>query len=262
LKFARERERFKARDLPFPPGTLDVIRALNALVSLGLLEVVDKAPVPEPAPPKPAPPHRGEIENVLETLEGKRSAPPAPPRVGSEARPDPPAPVEIPPAAASRDIPPSRLRSSPGALLAIAAIAVLLGVALSLRRDEAARSDAVVAFDSAPPEPEPVATAAPPESPEGPPATLTEPSDAELFFSANVAFENGDFERSKAELTALLERQPGFAAAREPRRVGRPRRNPRVAEAGARKGQCLRTRAASAGSAGPARARGIARGGA
>ncbi|HEY7698999.1 MAG TPA: DUF4388 domain-containing protein, partial [Vicinamibacteria bacterium] len=35
LKLARERGRFRARDLPFPAATLDVIRALNALVSVG-----------------------------------------------------------------------------------------------------------------------------------------------------------------------------------------------------------------------------------
>jgi hypothetical protein len=60
-----------------------------------------------------------------------------------------------------------------------------------------------------------VATALPSENPEGPPDTDTEPSDAERLHSANLAFEGGDYERSKAELTALLERQPDLAAARE-----------------------------------------------
>ena len=137
-------------------------------------------------------------------------AEPAPPRVESKAHP-----VEIPPTPVSRGIPASRRSWILGASLAIAAIAVLLGLSLSLRRDDTTRSDAVVAFDSAPSEPEPVATALPSENPEGPPDTHTEPSDTELLDSANLAFEGGDYERSKAELTALLERQPDLAAARE-----------------------------------------------
>jgi hypothetical protein len=288
LKFARERERFTARDLPFPSGTLDVVRALNVLVSVGLLEVVKKASVParspapppravppalepsetsppipappppavppalepsEASPPIPAPPPRGELENILDTFEAKRSAvpppsskprlkvsapppvveaavapaEPAPPRVESEAhppraleaQPEPPTPVEMPPTAMSREIPAGRRRWILGASLAIAAIAVVLGLSLSLRRDESPRSEGVVEADSAPPEPEPAATAPPPEDPGGQPETQTEPSDAELFYSANLAFESGDYERSKAELTALLERQPDLAAARE-----------------------------------------------
>jgi hypothetical protein len=254
LKFARERERFTARDLPIPSGTLDVVRALNALVSVGLLEVVEKASVPgpspvtlpppvpaalepaEPPPPIPAPPHRGDVQNILDTFQAKRHAvptlpskprlpvsppppavhaavapaEPAPPRVESKAHP-----VEIPPTPVSRGIPSSRRSWILGASLAIAAIAVLLGLSLSSRRDDTTRSDAVVAFDSAPSEPEPVATALPSENPEGPPDTHTEPSDAELFYSANLAFEGGDYERSKAELTALLERQPDLTAAQE-----------------------------------------------
>ena len=268
LKFARERERFTARDLPFPSGTLDVVRALNVLVSVGLLEVVKKASVParspapppravppplepsETSPPIPAPPPRGELENILDTFEAKRSAVPPPPsskprpkvsapppvveaavapaepapsRVESEAhparvleaQPEPPTPVEMPPTAMSREIPAGRRRWILGASLAIAAIAVVLGLSLSLRRDESPRSEGVVEADSAPPEPEPVATAPPPEDPGGQLETQTEPSDAELFYSANLAFESGDYERSKAELTALLERQPDLAAARE-----------------------------------------------
>jgi hypothetical protein len=122
--------------------------------------------------------------------------------------------VKIPQTPVSRGIP-SKRRWILGASLAIAAIAVLLGLSISLRRDDTARSEAVVAFDSAPSDPEPVVTAPPSENPQGPPDTHTEPSDAELFYSANLAFEGGDYERSKAELTALLERQPDFAAARE-----------------------------------------------
>jgi len=254
LKLARERERFTARDLPFPSGALEVVRSLNALVSVGLLEVVEKASVPlrspaalpparspapepaEPVPPIPAPPHRGDVQNVLDTFQAKRHAVPTlpskprlpvsppPPAVDAAVAPAEPAPprverkahpVEIPPTPVSRGIPASRRSWILGASLAIAAIAVLLGLSLSLRRDDTTRSDAVVAFDSAPSEPEPVATALPSENPEGPPDTHTEPSDTELLDSANLAFEGGDYERSKAELTALLERQPDLAAARE-----------------------------------------------
>lgn len=269
LKLARERERFTARDLPFPSGGLDVVRALNALVSVGLLEVVKKVCVPGPSrspvtlppavpkalepseasPPIPAPPQRVEVENVLDTFPAnpsavltppskprpKASAPPpiveaavapaapAPPRVESEAhlaraleaQPEPPAPVEIRPTAGSRSAPLGRRRWIAAASLALAAIGVLLGLSLSSRRDETPRSDAVAAFDLAPPEPEPMAAASKPENPEGRLETQTEPSDAELFYSANLAFESGDYERSKDELTALLERQPELAAARE-----------------------------------------------
>ena len=197
------------------------------------------APALEPAEPPPAipvPPHRGDVQNILDTFQAKRHAVPTlpskprprvsapPPAVDAAVAPAEPAPprverkahpVEIPPTPVSRGIPASRRSWILGASLAIAAIAVLLGLSLSLRRDDTTRSDAVVAFDSAPSEPEPVATALPSENPEGPPDTHTEPSDTELLDSANLAFEGGDYERSKAELTALLERQPDLAAARE-----------------------------------------------
>lgn len=211
LKFARERERFTARDLPLPPSTLDVVRALNSLVSVGLLEVVKKAPVSEPSPPIPAPPRRDEVENMVDTFRTKRDAAPAPPGVESAARPKPVprAPVEMQRKPARRGI------AIAAASLAIVAIAVLLGLSLWSRRRESARSDSVAAADSAPTDPEPVATAPPPVNPEGQLEEDSEPSDAELFYSANLAFESGDYERSKTELEALLERQPGFAAARE-----------------------------------------------
>ncbi len=64
-------------------------------------------------------------------------------------------------------------------------------------------------------EPAPTAAPAPPEIPAATLETPAEPTDAELFYSANLAFESGEYERSKTELEALLERQPGLAAARE-----------------------------------------------
>ncbi len=247
LKFARERERFTARDLPFPSVTLDVVRALNVLVSVGLLEVVKKASVPErspvtlppprppalepakPSSPMPAPPQRSAVENMLDTFQAKRSAAPPskprprvsamPPVVGAAIAPAEPGPPPVEREAQGEPPPPvkfpvTRRRWILGASLAIVAIAVLLGLSLSSPRGETTKPDAVVAFDSAPAEPEPVATAPPPVNPEGPEAS-TEPSDEELYDSANLAFEGGDYERSKAELTALLERRPDLAAAQE-----------------------------------------------
>ncbi len=59
LRFARERVRFAAADLPLPSGDVAIVSALNALVAVGLLEIVNKANAPEsvpvPAPTAPAP---------------------------------------------------------------------------------------------------------------------------------------------------------------------------------------------------------------
>ena len=99
LKFARERERFTTPDLPFKSAGLAVVNALNALLSVGLLEIVEKAtaPTPSPAPPivpaAPAPPPpvvpettvpgqatstRKEVESLLETFESQRPKVPTP----------------------------------------------------------------------------------------------------------------------------------------------------------------------------------------
>jgi hypothetical protein len=209
LKLARERGRFRARDLPFPAATLDVIRALNALVSVGLLEIVTKASA-LPPPPKPVTPPRTEVEGILDAYETKRVPAPVP-VVESEAPPERPAP---PPPAPVRPTPARRTVAIAAVFLAAAAIALLVWLSLSSRPvedDKADPSEAVVAADSAPPAP----AVLPVVNTEEPAETHREPTDAELFYSANVAFESGDFERSKAELTALLERQPDFAAARE-----------------------------------------------
>jgi hypothetical protein len=110
-----------------------------------------------------------------------------------------------------------KLSKATAVAAAVLAIAVL-ALALSLRspRGEAPGPDAMVSANASAtePQPEPAATA-PPPTPEPPPETPAEPSDAELFFSANLAFENGDYERSKSELETLLARQPNFSAARE-----------------------------------------------
>jgi Domain of unknown function (DUF4388) len=81
LKFARERERFTSKDLPLTsdPGSgsddLAIVRALNALVSVGLLEIAERGvvvPLPPPAPPES---HvlPSEVETLLDTFEAKRS---------------------------------------------------------------------------------------------------------------------------------------------------------------------------------------------
>jgi len=333
LKLARERGRFRARDLP--SRGLEVARSLNALVSVGLLEVVEKAaaaepppvappprpapsieqrkavpppapspppppppieqrnaapplvpPPPRPAPsieqrravsppapppppppppieqrnaapplvpppPRPAPPiaqrkavpplapppprppqpiepvkqelpleaapETPEVEAILSTFPVKRGAPPP---VEVEAREEAPlelsARVETPPARPPREHSPQRRNWVLGASLAAAALAVAFVLLFWSRGDDRTPSTAVVAASPAPAELEvPVTPASPPEVPEPPPSTPPEPSDAERFYAANVAFENKEYEQAKAELTALLERQPDFGAARE-----------------------------------------------
>lgn len=107
-----------------------------------------------------------------------------------------------------------------GALALVAVIVVLLVLVLSSRDDAASQPDAVVAADSTPstgssspdqPPPSPTPTYAPDPTPE--PETV--PSEAELFYRANLAFESGDFEQSREELTKLLELEPDLAAARQ-----------------------------------------------
>ena len=72
-------------------------------------------------------------------------------------------------------------------------------------------------------EPEPVVSAStkepPPEPPPAPPPTSEGPEDtsefleADLFYRANVAFGEEDYEQAKIELEALLELKPDFTAA-------------------------------------------------
>ncbi len=295
LKFARERERFTARELPFPARTLEVVRALNALVSVGLVEVVQKAAVPASRPPMPpskapvpqnpaghsprvAAPTTSSIPQVparrqtpyvpppaapvpelpRNVFPAREPAAPSPsmassleppgetgPPVSSAATNAAPAPIpaskpaptglQEPSAAAPAETappyaegevrlastPPQAQRRSPlrgialaGASLAALAVAVVVVLSLRSRQDEAAPSDAVIAADSAPePAPEPAAPRA--ENAVSSERITAEPTEAELFYSANLAFGNGEYERSKADLTTLLERQPDFAAARD-----------------------------------------------
>ena len=51
LTFARQREQFQRWDLPRVAGELPLMRALNTLASVGLLEIREKVALPEPEPP-------------------------------------------------------------------------------------------------------------------------------------------------------------------------------------------------------------------
>ncbi len=51
LTFARQRKQFQRWDLPRVSGELPLMRALNTLVSVGLLEIREKVALPEPEPP-------------------------------------------------------------------------------------------------------------------------------------------------------------------------------------------------------------------
>ena len=51
LTFARQRKQFQRWDLPRVSGELPLMRALNTLVSVGLLEIREKVELPEPEPP-------------------------------------------------------------------------------------------------------------------------------------------------------------------------------------------------------------------
>ncbi len=259
LKFARERERFASRDLPFASDDLTVVRALNALVSIGLLEITEKAvaPMPEPAtavpPPAPdpspvePPPIPFEVESLLDTFEAKRStvAPPSPspdrdgdlaavpveaalpdlpptPRLDPRAEPEPKNVSKAAPSPSSIRPPKRNGHTIAVAGLAVVAAGAGLGIWFFARGNEAPRRNPVVSADSPSTESEPGVSQLPPTPPTAPEAedesrqdVQPPPSEAELFYSANLAFENGNYEQSKTELTALLERQPDFAPARE-----------------------------------------------
>jgi hypothetical protein len=157
----------------------------------------------------PAPP-------VIPDLE---TAPPLLPVEDPAPLPELPKPVEAPPPAVIRATPPGRKWVLGAALgLAAAAVALTIGLSLSSTQEESAEPEEpeekvqpeAVVVAASPGAAEPV----PPDA-EIPEETPPEPSDAERFFAATVAFENRDYERSKAELEVLLERQPDLAAARE-----------------------------------------------
>jgi hypothetical protein len=99
----------------------------------------------------------------------------------------------------------------PAALSLGAAAAVAIAISFRSAGVEHAPNEPVVSAAS----PSPIEPSPPPPPPEVPIETPSEPSEAERFYNATVAFEIGDYERSRAELEVLLERKPDFAAARE-----------------------------------------------
>lgn len=100
--------------------------------------------------------------------------------------------------------------------MAVLLIAIVLGTTRSSRRKERPAPDAVVSAKSTVEETErPVAPETDSDPPTPPPEPAEEPSDAELFYNANLAFENGNYQRSRAELEVLLARQPSFSAAQD-----------------------------------------------
>jgi hypothetical protein len=308
LKFARERERFRATEVAQVSSEVSVLRALNALVSLGLLQIVSKAEAPEPPPvlrsPVPAPvPARPPAPAPV-----RPAVPAPPPRLARIPEPEPapapvpvltyappPAPVSVPEPAPDPEPEPflepepvvpepvleavpreveqlfdrfeaKRVREAPKPR--VAPVAVID----ELPEDEFPTpgiAEAPARAPSVPPakwltegpnkkvwgfvalggvailavalvlwltggrepseEPAPVVSAAPPEVPPQPPSVLAPtapaqegpsvvevavPSEAELFYQANLAFENKDFDRARLELETLLELKPDFTAAR------------------------------------------------
>jgi hypothetical protein len=298
LNFARDRERFTAQDLPVVSEGLEVVNALNALLSVGLLEIVNDdevtepktAPAPsaavtnvEPAPSTPPteglPAHetaqRSEVESLLDTFEAKRgralsrssnvppTSPPPLPVVEATANPEEPKasepeplPSSAPPESMEERLeiaepvppleppPPESTPSQPAAPSAASKVThvldqvvrfipagkagkgVLVGVMLVLLSlfswlwlspgdDETPSPNDTIVENSTPSATEQAAPVPPPKTPEPESEPKPEPSDADLFYSANLAFENGDYERSKEELSTLLERRPDFHPARE-----------------------------------------------
>ena len=166
------------------------------------------APMPESEPPAPPPP-APRAANV-----GPRTRP------APDIAPAPPQPslAELVAAwkiAILKLLPEGKARLIAGGSVALVSIVSILW--LTSGSDEASQPDTVVAADSTPP-----AETAPPPKPLPPSPSpkpeldpLPEQSEAELFYRANLAFESGDFEQSKKELTKLLELKPDLTAARE-----------------------------------------------
>lgn len=186
LKFARERGRFVSRDLPLAPDDLTVIRALNSLVSVGLLDIAEKgvvsamAPTSDPAPAEPPAPATASTAPPPAQTPAPAPAPQVkPPAV---ARPTPAASSSVSPGSGST----SRSKPRPAAptprrsprlilvsCIAVLAVAAVLATWLSSRRD-GAPPDPVVAADPLSPQPE-TETA-----PETAPESRSEPSTTEL----------------------------------------------------------------------------------
>jgi hypothetical protein len=294
LKFARERERFRAADVAQISSEFSVRRALNALVALGLLEIVAKEQAPEPPSPAPAPvptPRRAAepvpVPVARPSPPPRRPAavpvaPPAPapvlarapepepdpvPEIVAEIPPEivsepviepvleevprdveqlfdrfeakrvrevpPPQPTpraaieeELPPPAEPHPLPPAPSRARLGGSgvnlklwgpVAGALVVLAVGLVLWLTGGSETGGEAdPVASAAAPSE----SVASPPRiepEPEPEPGpSLSEvavPSEAELFYQANLAFENRDYDRARLELQTLLELKPDFTAA-------------------------------------------------
>jgi len=126
----------------------------------------------------------------------------------------------------SRLIPDGKGRIVAAAAVACFVSALLLGLWLTSGDEESVGSETVAASGAGesaetpvtgppatirpePPRPMPVPQEPPQPDPEPPPKL----SEAELFYRANLAFENGDYEQSKRELEALLARKPDLGAA-------------------------------------------------
>ncbi len=118
LTFARQRKQFQRWDLPRVSGELPLMRALNTLVSVGLLEIREKVELPEPEPPpmpeppmqQPAPPPAQVVSSTPEpaapTSAAEETWSPAPvpdAQIPAPAAPAPwsPDPVQFPDGAAS-----------------------------------------------------------------------------------------------------------------------------------------------------------------
>jgi hypothetical protein len=296
LKFARERERFRASDVAQVSSEFAVRRALTALVALGLLEIVAKEQAPEPAPPalapalaprqaaqpvpvpvaKPSPAPRPaaavpvarpapapalarapepdpvpeivaevppeivpepeiepviepvieevprEVEQLFDRFEAKRvrevpPAQPTPQAAIEEELPMPAHPLPLPPAPSRATQGASRLNLKVwgpvvGALvvLAVALVLWLTGRSETGGEGEAVAAGAVPSEPVAPPQ----RIETEPEPAPGPSVSeVAVPSEAELFYQANLAFDNRDYDRARLELQTLLELKPDFTAA-------------------------------------------------
>jgi hypothetical protein len=118
LKLARERDRFTAADLAQISSEPSVRSALNVLVSLGLLDIVQKAEPPQPLPepvkkpapvatPPPPPPPRKDVGVLDKSAQMPPSSEPEP-----KAAPAPPAVVSAPKVAAAPRTPPRPKRAA------------------------------------------------------------------------------------------------------------------------------------------------------
>jgi hypothetical protein len=251
LTHARTETSFQAADLAHLGGELSVLRSLNTLVSLGLLQIVEKDEAPEPesrvASPLSFDDVPSDVERVLDsfptgryravTTQAAPAPPPRPIEVERPAAPPPPgrpvameAPAPAPPPPPAMEwravalpeteepkLPPPLAavpRKPPLAFLAAASAVALIAAGLTVALwPESDVEEPSVAAATVPP-----AEIAPPDEPKasGESATVVpERSDADLFYEANLAFEQGHLEAAKSHLSELLSRRPDFAAAQD-----------------------------------------------